>query len=209
MVHPILKRTIFPLFKLYIRKIEGKENIPKQGGYIIAANHESYMDHLFIGAYFITLLNKKIHFLAKKEHFDNWFKAAWHNAVGAIPVDRQAGGDDALNEAIQSLKSGKIIAIHPEGTRSRTGKIQEAKTGVARLALQAQVPVLPIGLRGTFEIMPRGKLIPKCKRGEMYIGKPMTFEEYYNKELNKNNLKEVTTKIMKEIARLAGQTYDY
>ena len=150
-----------------------------------------------------------MHFLAKKEHFDRPLKAAWHTYGGAIPVDRQAGGKKALKFAIKALKQGKIIAMHPEGTRTLTGKLQKAKTGVARLALIAKVPVIPVGLIGTFDILPKGKYIPKLKRATMNIGKPMYFDKYYNKKITKGLIRKVTNDIMAEIARLCKQKYNF
>lgn len=205
MVYFTAKLTIIPLVKLWVSKVNGIENLPNKGAFIAAANHASYMDHLIIASYIISHLNRKVRFLAKKEHFDNIFKKAWHAYAGAIPLDRERGGKEALKWAIKVLKEGKIIAIHPEGTRSLTGKLQKGKTGVARLALLSKAPVVPIGLIGTFEILPKGKYIPKLKRAVVSIGKPMYFSEYYNKKINKKILREVTDKIMKEIARLSNQ----
>ncbi|MBL7054755.1 1-acyl-sn-glycerol-3-phosphate acyltransferase [Candidatus Woesearchaeota archaeon] len=208
MVYPIGKRTIAPVFNLYLKKVNGMENIPRGRNFIIAANHESYLDHPFIICTIVLHLNKKVHFLAKKEHFSNPLKAAWHRYSGAIPLDRQAGGKKALQWAIQALKEGKIIAIHPEGTRTLTGKLQEGKTGIARLVLAAHVPVLPMGIVGAFEILPKGKYIPKFKRATMNIGKPMYFDEYYSKKPTKKLLREMTNKIMVEIAKLSRQEYN-
>ncbi|MAG91453.1 hypothetical protein CMO83_02155 [Candidatus Woesearchaeota archaeon] len=209
MPYTIAKRIIPPIVNIWVERINGIENIPKKGGFIIAANHASYMDHLIIIANFVTYLNRKVHFLSKKEHFDNIFKAAWHTYAGAIPLDRKKGGKEALRWAIRALKQGKIIAIHPEGTRSLTGKLEKAKTGTARLALKAKVPILPVGLIGTFEILPKGKYIPKAKKATMEIGKPLYFTEYYNKKINKRMLNKITIKIMKEIARLSNQKYRF
>ncbi len=209
MVFAFEKLTIIPLIKLWVGKTSGLENLPKKGAAIIAANHASYMDHLIIGAYLAAYANRKFHFLSKKEHFDNFVKAAWHTYVGAIPVDREKGGDKALKIAVNFLRKGKLIVIHPEGTRTLTGKIQEAKTGVARLALLSKSPVIPIGLIGTFYILPKGKYVPKFKKATMNIGKPMHFPEYYNKKINKKMLRDVTNKIMKEIARLSNQKYEF
>ncbi|MEK6984456.1 MAG: lysophospholipid acyltransferase family protein [Nanoarchaeota archaeon] len=209
MVYPIGKRIIPTIFRFWIKKVNGLENVPKHGHFIIAANHASYMDHFVIMCTLIPYLNKKIHHLAKKEHFNNILKKVWHTYVGAVPLDREEGGKEALIWAIQALKAGKIIAIHPEGTRSLTGKLQKAKTGVARLTLFSKAPVLPIGLIGTFEILPKGDYIPKFKRAIMNIGKPIYFPEYYNKKINKKMLREVTNKIMKEIARLSKQKYNF
>ncbi|MDP3765849.1 MAG: lysophospholipid acyltransferase family protein [Nanoarchaeota archaeon] len=209
MVYLEAKLTIIPVVKLWVSKVNGLGNLSKKGAFIIAANHASYMDHMIIGAYIISYLDRKLHFLAKKEHFDNFFKKWWHNYISAIPTDRQEGGKEALKSAIKALKEGKIIAIHPEGTRTLTGKLQKARTGIARLALISKVPVVPIGLIGTFEMLPKGKYIPKFKRAIMNIGKPMYFHEYYNKKINKRILREVTIKIMKEIAKLSKQKYNF
>ena len=209
MVYPIMLRIVPPIIKLWVKEANGMANIPKKGPFIIAASHASYMDHMIIGAYFLPFLNQKIHFLAKKEHFDSILKRAWHNYIGAIPIDREKGGREALKWAIEALKKGKILVIHPEGTRSITGKIQKAKTGVARLALISKAPVVPIGLIGTFEMLPKGKYIPRLKKAAMNIGKLMLFTEYYNKKPTKKLLREVTTKIMKEIAKLSKQKYNY
>ena len=163
MVYFLGKRTICPTVNLWFKEVKSLQNIPKKGAFIVAANHASYMDHLIIVCILIKHLNRKVHFLSKKEHFDNPLKAAWHRYAGAIPLDRQAGGKEALRWAIKALKKGKIIAIHPEGTRTLNGKLQKAKTGAARLALAAKVPIIPVGLIGTFEILPKGKYIPKLK----------------------------------------------
>lgn len=209
MVYLMLKLTIIPIIRLYVRKVSGLENVPKNGAFIIASNHSSYIDTIIIGAYLIPYLNKKLHFLAKKEHFNTWFKKAWHTYVGAIPIDRNKTGKNALNLAAKALKEGKIIGIHPEGTRSLTGKLQKGKTGAAKLAIKSRVPVIPVGLTGTFEILPKGKYIPKFKRAVMNIGKPIHFTEYHNKNINKGMLRDATNKIMKEIAKLSRQKYNF
>ena len=203
------KPVICSTIKLWIKEVSCMENIPKKGGFIIAANHESYMDHLIIVCTVMPHLNKKVYFLSKKEHFDNVFKKAWHMYGGAIPLDRKAGGKEALRWAIEALKKEKIIAIHPEGTRSLTGKLQKGKTGVVRLALLAKVPVLPVGLIGTFEMLPKGKNIPKLKRATMNIGKPLYLDKYYNKKITKKMLREITDNLMREIAKLSNQKYNF
>jgi len=209
MAYTIGKRLICPVFNLYLKKVNGMENIPKDRNFIVAANHESYMDHLFIVCTLVGCLNKKVHFLSKKEHFSNPIKAAWHHYAGAIPIDRQAGGKKALRLAVKALKEGKIIAIHPEGTRTLTGKLQKGKTGIAKLIMGAHVPVLPVGIIGAFEVLPKGKYVPNLKRATMNIGKLMHFDKYYNKKITKKLLREITDKIMKEIARLSKQKYEF
>ena len=209
MVYPIAKKIILYTVKLWTKKIIGSKNIPNKGGFIIAANHSSYLDHFLIFSIIVPRLNQNVHFLAKKEHFDSVIQRMWHNYAEAIPVDRESGGKKGIRSAISALKKGKIIVIYPEGTRTLTGKLQKAKTGLARLALEAKVPVLPIGLIGTFEILPKGKYIPKPKKAIINIGNPMDFSRYYSKPMTKRLLRQITTKIMKEIARLSRQKYDF
>ncbi|MBI1934878.1 1-acyl-sn-glycerol-3-phosphate acyltransferase [Candidatus Woesearchaeota archaeon] len=207
MVYPIGKRILFPIVRLWIGKIKGIENIPRNGQFIISANHTSYMDHFCLGYIVVPHLNKKLHFLAKKEHFNNIAARIWHRYAGAIPVDRESGGKKALRWAAKALKEGKIIGIYPEGTRSLSGRLQKAKTGVARLALEAKVPVVPVGLIGNFEILPKGKLVPKLKKATINIGTPIHFTEYQKKAINKRALRKATNQIMKEIAGLCKQEY--
>jgi 1-acyl-sn-glycerol-3-phosphate acyltransferase len=209
MEYPIARYLVSAMIKPFKRKVTGLENIPKDKTFILAINHSSYMDHFLILTTFVRALDKKVHFLAKKEHFDNAMTSSWHNWAGAVPIDRKAGGKKALRWAIAALKKGKIIAVYPEGTRTLNGKLQEGKTGIARLALAAKVPVLPIGIIGTFEILPKGKKIPCFKRAEMHIGKLMYFDKYYKKQDNYKTLRLITTKIMKEIAKLSKQKYNY
>ncbi|MBU0615365.1 MAG: 1-acyl-sn-glycerol-3-phosphate acyltransferase [Nanoarchaeota archaeon] len=209
MVYPITKRVIPAIMKLWTKKVIGVENLPKDNfGFIVAANHGSYLDHFFLGSLITPKLNRVMHFIAKKEHFDSFIQRTWHNYLQAIPIDREAGGEDALKHAVEALKNGEIIAIYPEGTRTRTGEIQRGKTGVARLLLAAKVPVLPVGINGSFEILPKGKWIPRLKRATVTIGKLMYFEKYYGKQNDKKVIREVTDDIMKDIARLAGKRYE-
>lgn len=206
----IIHIKIIPsIASLWVRDIKGKENIPKEKiAFIAACNHASYMDHFIFGGIVAKNTNRMAHFLSKKEHFQGKQKK-WHKFLEAIPIDRQAGGKDGLEKAIQALKEGKIIAIYPEGTRTLTGKIQRGKTGVARLVLAAKVPVLPMGLTNTFKILPKGKNIPRLMRTDVNIGKLLYFNEYYGKEDNYKTLRLITNKIMKEIAKLSGQKYEF
>jgi 1-acyl-sn-glycerol-3-phosphate acyltransferase len=203
MVYPIAKLIIPTIFSPWIGKCRGIENIPKDKGAILAANHGSYLDHFIVGCNIVPKLDKVAYFLAKKEHFDNFLERKWHEYLKAIPLDREAGGKKALEKAIEYLDKGNLIMIYPEGTRTRTGKMNRAKTGIARLALAAEVPVIPMGLTNTFKILPKGKRIPKFgMKADLNIGKPMYFEKYYGKEDDKKVIRKVTTLIMKEIARL-------
>ena len=198
--------------KLWIGKVSGIKNMPKDRGFIIAPNHCSYIEHFLIGSLVVPYIKKKIYILAKKEHFGDFTQRRWHSFwskyIGQIPIDRSKG-EDALMQAADCLKKGKVLIIYPEGTRSLNGKLQKGKTGIARLVLDAKVPVLPVGSKGTFEILPKGKYIPRLKRATINIGKLMYFDKYHNRKITKTLLREITDDIMKEIARLSDQKYKY
>ncbi len=209
MANVIHLRILPGIASLWVRNIKGKENIPKEKiGLIVAANHASYLDHFIFGGVVARATKRMVHFLAKKEHFEGR-QRKWHSFLEAIPVDRQAGGKTGLEKAVKELKKGNIIAIYPEGTRTLTGELQRGKTGIARLALAAKVPVLPVGLTNTFKILPKGRFIPSFARADVNIGKLMYFDRYYGKENDKKTIRLVTTKVMGEIARLCGQKYEF
>ncbi len=208
---PIAKYLVPPIIKLWIKRTSGLQNIPK-GPFILAPNHCSYMEHFMIGSILVPYLNEKLFFIAKKEHFESISQSAWHDLwkkyITYIPIDRSKG-EEAIKAAVKYLKKGAIIVIYPEGTRSLDGKIQKGKTGVARLALWARVPIVPLGIRGTFEILPKGKAIPRFKRATFNIGKPIYLKQYHNKKITKALLRKLTNKIMNEIAKLSYQEYEF
>src|SRR3989338_8188541 len=213
MAYSISKILLVPIFKLWIRDVDGLENLPIGKPFILAPNHSSYMEHMLISSIIVPKLGKKLYFIAKKEHFEGISQKSWHRIwtryVGYIPIDRSKGGEKALKRAVSYLQRGEVIVVYPEGTRTLTGKIQKGKTGVARLALWAKVPVVPLGIIGTFKILPKGKMIPKLRKAAFKFGKTMYFSKYYNKRVTKNMLRAITNSIMNEIARLSGQKYNF
>jgi len=205
-------RVVRPIMKLWTKKLTGIKNLPRDEPFIIAPNHCSYIEHFMIGSIIASKLNKKTHFIAKREHFDSITQNRWHRLwkryITYIPIDRNKG-EKALKDTLAYLKKGGIIVIYPEGTRSLNGKIQKGKTGIARLILWSKVKVVPLGFKGTFDILPKGKNIPALKRATLNFGKPMTFEKYYNKTITKKLLRTITNDIMKQIAKLSDQKYNF
>jgi len=204
-----MKKTFPPFLSLYLKEVTGVENIPEKGPFIIAANHASYFDHLLISSVLVKYKNLYPRFLAKKEHFDTPFQKVWHEIVEAIPIDREKNWKEGLSKAEEELQKGAIIGIYPEGTRSSDGKLHKGKLGVARLALFAKVPVLPIGLIDTHKILPKESVIPKGRRARIKIGVLMKFDKYFGKEEDLKTLRETTTQIMCKIGELIDQPYDY
>ena len=208
MVYPISKKVLFKPLKLFLKKIEGMENIPKKSPFIVTSNYESYLDPWLIASVIILLKNKKIHFLAKRGRFWNFggfiILKRW---AGAIIVEGRE--EKAFQDLLSLLKKEEIVGIFIEGQRTLNGELQKGKTGVVRVGLKARVPILPIGIMGTFNIAPRNKLIPRLKRAELHIGKPIYLNKYYKQKINENLLRRLTDDIMEVISDLTGKPYNH
>ena len=188
---------------VFVKEVKGIKNIPDRG-FILASNHSSYLDIPALSSTLVICKKRRIRYIAKKELFYNPIMRNILEAGRIIPVDKEKPGKEVFEEAISSLRNGDIIGIYPEGGRSLTGKIQKGKTGVARLALWSKAPVVPVGIKGTFELMPKGKTIPKFKKEVIVnIGKPLYFTNYYKKTITKKLLRIVTGEIMGKIAELS------
>lgn len=215
MVYPISRIIIPSIYKLWLRKIEGIDNIPKGKPFIIAANHSSYFETLLLPAIVAPKVNKKVHALVNSYYWDNFFTRFFLDIWECIPVfvenEKSYKGKNmaAFEKAMNYLRNKELVMIFPEGRRSDDGKLQKAYTGIARLALLSKAPVLPIGVIDSHKVMPKGRLFPRFARCEVNIGKPMYFEKYYDRKINENMLQEVTRSIMKEIAKLIKQKYNY
>ena len=138
-----LKAIVWPIFRLLFRvRIEGRQNVPSSGPAVVAANHQSFCDSLVIP----LVVRRRVTFLAKAEYFDAKRTAWLFRALGQIPIHRQGGDASAraLATAREVLGEGKMISLYPEGTRSIDGNVHRGRTGVARLALECGVPVVPV-----------------------------------------------------------------
>ena len=189
--------------------VEGIEHIPQTGGAIFAGNHLSVADELLLGA----VVPRHLAFWAKSDYFTGTGPKGWLNrqlmaGVGAIRVER-AGGRAALtafDAAIPALRSGDLVAVYPEGTRSPDGRLYRGRTGVARLAVAAGVPIIPVGVLGTDKVQPIGRIAPKLKRGVITVkfGKPI---DTVGRSDDRTALRELTDQVMGEIQKLTGQEY--
>ncbi len=203
---------ILPLLRTFIiRKEEGRENIGKDTPYIFAVNHNSHLDEFAVMPSIVMETHRKTHFFADRKH---WFEGklpfrflAWR--FQAIPVDRTGGkGEEALRTGEKYLEMGHNIIIYPEGTRGNGFELQKGKVGVAKLALWSGVPVVPVGVWGTHLLMPKGKHSPRIKKiVKVKIGKPLHFEHLRDRVGDREVLREVTDRIMREIAALLGIEY--
>ena len=202
-----LKYLVAPLVKkIWIKDVEGLEHIPKKGPFIVASNHESYFDFLC----FWAVSPHQVQYLAAKKFYDSKFWKPLMVATGQIKVERQAKDKSKIHEqAHYILKNKGVLGIFPEGTRSRTGEMGPAYHGAVRFALEAEVPIVPVGMVGTYDILPPNKKIPKLKRCKIKIDKPIVHSEHYGKEHTKDLLQHLTNNLMLTIADLAGKEYKH
>jgi 1-acyl-sn-glycerol-3-phosphate acyltransferase len=212
MFYWVVKAVLAPILRLLFRPwAEGTEYVPRTGPAILASNHLSFSDHFFAP----LPLPRKVVFLAKSEYFTGrgikgLFSKAFFSGVGQIPVDRAGGeaSERALATGLRVLASGQLLGIYPEGTRTPDGRLFRGKTGVARLALEARVPVIPCAMIGGFEFQPPGKITPQLRiRPGARFGKPLDFSRYYGMETDRIVLRAVTDEIIYEIMKLSGQEY--
>lgn len=200
-----------PILKLLFRPwVEGEENIPEDGPAIFASNHLSFSDSIFLP----LVVPRRMTFLAKADYFTGRgikgrLTAAFFRGVGQLPVDRSGGkaSDAALNSGLRVLRRDELLGIYPEGTRSPDGRLYRGRTGVARLALEGKVPVIPVAMIGTDKAQPTGKVIPRIMRIGVRIGKPLDFSRYEGMQDDRFVLRSITDEIMYELMLLSGQEY--
>ena len=213
MVYWILKYLIVgPIVKAVFRPwIVGRRNIPASGAAILASNHLSVSDSIFLP----IMIDRPMSFLAKSDYFTGkglkgWATRVFMKGTGQIPIDRTGGkaSEASLNTGLQVLGRGDLLGIYPEGTRSPDGKLYRGRTGLARMALEAKVPVIPVVMVGTDDVMPIGRTIPRVGRVGMVIGEPLDFSRFAGMESDRYVLRSVTDEIMVALQRLGEQRYE-
>jgi len=188
-------------------KVKGLRNVPGKGPVIIASNHLSFSDSIFMP----LVVPRKVTFLAKSEYFTSpgpkgLLKKLTFIALGQVPVDRSGGrrSEAALLTGLKILAEGNCLGIYPEGTRSPDGRLYKGRTGIARLAIESGAPIIPVAMSNTDKIQPTGKIIPNLHRVGMIFGEPMYFE---GDSTDLQYLRLVTDKIMRKIQEMSGQEY--
>jgi 1-acyl-sn-glycerol-3-phosphate acyltransferase len=200
-----------PWLKLVFRPhVEGAENVPASGPAILASNHLSYADWLFMP----LTLPRRVTFVAKAEYFTTpglkgWFQRKFFSGAGQVPIDRSgaSAAEGALASARKILAEGELFGIYPEGTRSHDGRLYRGKTGLARLVLETGVPVIPVAVLGTDVVAPPGKTFGSFTRPGVRFGKPLDFSRYEGMENDRYILRAITDEVMYEIMELSGQEY--
>nr|WP_202388171.1 lysophospholipid acyltransferase family protein [Nocardioides flavescens] len=191
-------------------QVSGAEHVPADGPAILASNHLSYADWLFMP----LTLPRRVTFVAKAEYFNTpgikgWFQKKFFAGSGQVPIDRSgaSAAEGAMSAAKRILEGGELFGIYPEGTRSHDGKLYRGKTGVARLALECRVPVIPVAVVGTDVVAPPGRTFGRFTRPTVRFGAPLDFSRYEGMENDRYILRSITDEIMYEIMRLSGQEY--
>ncbi len=200
-----------PLLRVVGRpKIEGLENLPDRGPALLASNHLAVLDSFYLP----LMVPRRIYFLAKSEYFTGTglkgrFQKWFFTAVGQIPIDRAGANaaENALNAARGQLEAGNLMGMYPEGTRSPDGRLYKGKTGLARVALDTGVPVIPVAMINTEKLNPPGTFIPRPARITVKIGKPLDFARYEGMQGNRFIERAVTDEVMYELMQLSGQQY--
>jgi 1-acyl-sn-glycerol-3-phosphate acyltransferase len=212
LVYWILKRIfIGPIVKLLFRPwIKGLANVPGEGAAILASNHLSFSDSIFLP----VMVHRPVVFLAKQEYFTGTglkgrLTALFFRATNQLPMNRSGGeaSTASLDAGGGVLRSGGLLGIYPEGTRSPDGRLYRGKVGVARLALTARVPVVPVAMIGTEKVQPIGQRFPSIRRVGIVIGRPLDFSEFYDRAEDRGVQREVTDRIMRHIQQLSAQEY--
>ena len=212
MLYWVFKYVAFaPLCRLLFRpSVSGAENIPKSGGAILVSNHISAGDTFLLP----SMITRRVTFPAKVELFHGqgmrgriltWFL----KGVGQLPMDRAGGRASAnsMESVFGVLRKGGLLGIYPEGTRSPDGRLYKGKTGVARIVLQAGVPVIPVGMIDTQLVPSRFFKVPTMRRPKIRIGKPMDFSAYAKAGNDRDVLRWMTDEIMNAVMELSGQEY--
>ncbi len=203
LVGPLLKTVFRP-------QVEGDGNVPDTGAVILASNHLSYADWLFMP----LVIPRRVTFVVKSEYFQGpgikgWLQRRFFSGAGQVPIDRSNGrsAEGAMRTGLKILRGGDLFGIYPEGTRSPDGRLFRGRTGVARLALEAKVPVIPVAVIGTDVIAPPGKRFGRLHSPLVRFGRPLDFSRYEGMESDRYILRAITDEIMYEIMELSGQEY--
>lgn len=212
MAYFILKNFVLgPLLRLIFRPwVRGIENIPSNGAAILASNHLSFSDSIFLP----LQSRRPVVFLAKSDYFTGrgikgaltrWF----FTATGQLPIDRSGGkaSEASLNTGLKVLSQGSVLGIYPEGTRSPDGRLYRGRTGIARMVLEAKVPVIPVAMIDTEKVQPIGRRLPRIRRIGIIVGKPLDFSRFDGMDGDRIVLRAITDEIMYELMKLSGQEY--
>ncbi|MGH3977960.1 MAG: lysophospholipid acyltransferase family protein [Pseudonocardiaceae bacterium] len=212
MFYWLLKHLLMgPVMRLMCRpRMSGTEHLPSEGGAILASNHLAVADSFFLP----LVVRRRVTFLAKREYFTGrglkgWLKRHFFLAAGQVPIDRSSASaaQASLDTGVRLLREGKLLGIYPEGTRSPDGRLYKGKTGVARMALKAGVPVIPVAMVGTDRVSPAGSKTWRPHPVEVRFGRPLDLSRYAGLAGDRFVERSVVDEIMYSLMELSGQEY--
>ena len=212
MFYWIMKHWVIgPLMTTVFRPwVKGLENMPRTGPVIVVCNDLSFVASVFLP----LVVDRQMAFLAKSDYFTGpgikgWAIRFFMTSAGQLPIDRSGGkaSEASLNAGLQVLAEGKVLSIYPEGTRSPDGRMFRGRTGVARIILEANVPVIPAAVIDTDKVMPLGTSFPKVHKVGVVLGAPLDFSRFRGMESDRFVLRAITDEIMHEMNKLSGQDY--
>ena len=201
-----LRRGLPPVLNPYLKvTVEGLEHVPRVESAILACNHLSFIDSLVMP----MNVPRPVYFLGKSDYWDSWRTRWFFQGTGVVPVRRggKGEGDASLATGVDILRSGDLLGIYPEGTRSPDGRLYRGKTGPVRMALEAEVAIIPCGIVGTERALPTGSRIPKRVPVTMRYGAPLDLSRYYDRREDPFVLRAATDELMYEIMLLSEQEY--
>jgi 1-acyl-sn-glycerol-3-phosphate acyltransferase len=206
----VIRSVLGLLFRVLWRpQIEGVHHVPAEGAVIVASNHLSFIDSIVIP---LSVPHRRVTFLAKAEYFTGGGllglpRRAFFRGMGAVPIERGERRDAqvALDTALTVLRRGWAFGVYPEGTRSRDGRLYRGRTGIGWLALQAGVPVVPVGLSGTDRVQPVGARVPRVRRVRVRFGEPVLPSAYADDPTPARARRRLTDDVMDRIAALSEQ----
>jgi 1-acyl-sn-glycerol-3-phosphate acyltransferase len=191
-------------------EVIGAENVPGSGAAILASNHLSVLDSIYLP----LMLDRPVTFAAKSEYFTGTRPAerlagAYLRATKQLSVDRAGAraAQEMLEAALGLLKQGVLFGIYPEGTRSPDGRLYRGRTGIGWLALHSGAPVIPVAMVGTDRLLPPGHKVPRPGRIQIRLGKPLLFDEFRGQPVGAKQRRAVTDRVVEAIGELSGQEY--
>jgi 1-acyl-sn-glycerol-3-phosphate acyltransferase len=200
--YELVKRSIqIVAVVVYHVRYSGWHNIPAEGGVLVVSNHQSHFDPPLVG----IGCPRKINFMARETLFRfapfGWFIGS----IGAFPIDREGSGLRGIKEALKRLKRGEMVAVFPEGTRTRDGEIAPFRPGFTTLAVRSKAAILPVAIEGAFEAFPRSQKFPGRGRIRVHYGKPILPSEFADRD-ERELLAEVERRVRECLAELRTQT---
>ncbi len=205
-MYRVLRRAIPPVANPYFHlRVEGLDNVPDRQPAILACNHLSFIDSIVLP----MNVPRPVYFIGKADYWDSWRTRWFFQGTGVVPVHRggDGKGEDSLRTGVEILGQGDLLGIYPEGTRSPDGRLYRGKTGPVRMALEADVPVIPCAVLGTERALPTGAYRPRREPVTVRYGQPLHLSRYRERRHDPFVLRSATDELMYEIMLLSEQEY--